>query len=471
MTELVSLADLPALPSSMDPLFTGPSAPLALPAAGIRAILRRAKSMSYHGNPQDFRTSVIVDREDGHGEYTRGRTMSPVRANSKRRSEVSRGSASPPTSPSSVETGSGDYRSLPSRVVPPPRTQPRATSSQRSPSRGRTRRRDATPYCNHLRRKNSRRHNKRSNVSRPRQHMHDQGPPLGQVELPSSSNADGHVKDVSSYITKGPFRLYDYQSPKLFRFPKLRNQLDRSWRVGDGFSGDEATPDFTPLMTCKHKRKQSRSLPAFDQLSVEADYVGNDTGAVTSSQSHIKRLHRPRGKVCATEVRELWPTRENFADSTITQNPTDATVENHSPILPLRLKPVAKSKLETRRAIPLKRMASGFEGLGKSKRRSQSHHSGNQSFSFRRILPEQKYQTIYGEYNEEGNGPCKGLGDESDEESVVFEYTYSASEFECTDSGSERLCEGNLDDLDEDMQDIVLDSQLEEVPSSSSGLG
>lgn len=88
MTELISLADLPALPSSMDPLYTGPSAPLALPAAGIRAILRRAKSMSYHGNPQDFRIGLIAGREDDHAEYTRGRTMSPVRANSKRRRSV-----------------------------------------------------------------------------------------------------------------------------------------------------------------------------------------------------------------------------------------------------------------------------------------------------------------------------------------------------------------------------------------------
>lgn len=63
------------------------------------------------------------------------------------------------------------------------------------------------------------------------------------------------------------------------------------------------------------------------------------------------------------------------------------------------------------------------------------------------------------------------MEDESEEESVVFEYTYAASELEGVDSGSERSGPDSPDDLDEDMQDIVLDSQLDEVPSSSSGLG
>ncbi|KAI8947738.1 hypothetical protein F4801DRAFT_605130 [Xylaria longipes] len=488
MTELISLADLPAIPSSMDPIYIGPSAPLALPAAEIRAILRRTKSMSYQRNPRDPRSTPTVVQKDGYVEFARSRTRSPVRANSRCKrsvapisrlgmgtrypSEVSRRTNSPPRRPGSVELGSADYREFPSRGVYRPRTQSRATSSQRSPSRGRSRRRDATPQSGHPRREKSRQHNKRSNVSRLRQHSHRRSPSLGQAEHPSRSDADGHINDVSSFITKGAFRLYNYRGPELFRFPQSRSQPEPSWRAGDGFSDDEARPGFVFLMTGKHKRKRSGSLSAFGQLSLEAeDVVGNNAGGVASSQSRLWPLHGSRGKVRNAEVKELWPTRENFAESTITQKPRNIAVESQSPTPLLNSERAAVSKPDLKRTIPLKRMASGFENLRKGKRRSQSRHSRNPSLSFTRLLPEYEDQTGDDKYDGEEDGPYERMEDESEQESVAFEYTYTTVELEGTDSGSDKLGEDSLDDLDEDMQDTVLDSEPDEVPSSSCDLG
>ncbi|KAI0459509.1 hypothetical protein F5B21DRAFT_499200 [Xylaria acuta] len=223
-------------------------------------------------------------------------------------------------------------------------------------------------------------------------------------------------------------------------------------------------------MAGKHKRKRSRSLSAFGQLSLEAeDVTRNNARGVASRQSRL--LHRPQGKVRSAEVKELWPTRENFAESTIKQKSRNIAVESHSATSPPNLERAAVSRPDMKRTIPLKRMASGFENLRKGKRRSQNGHGRNTSLSFTGLLPEYEDQAGDGEYDQEKDGPYERMEDESEQESVVFEYTYTPVELEGTDSGPEKPGEGNTDDFDEDMQDTVPDSQMDEVPSSSCDLG
>jgi hypothetical protein len=88
MAELISLTDLPSISSSINHICTSSSAPLALTAAGIHAVLRRTKSMGYRDDIKENRKSIItygkgqVDNED---ENARGRPNSLVRANSRRR--------------------------------------------------------------------------------------------------------------------------------------------------------------------------------------------------------------------------------------------------------------------------------------------------------------------------------------------------------------------------------------------------
>ncbi|KAI0856656.1 hypothetical protein F4860DRAFT_518625 [Xylaria cubensis] len=444
MAELISLTDFPSILPPIDPTYIGPSASPALPVAGIRAILRRTKSMGCDSNLQDFQRTTVSGQNDEHFV-----------------SVASHGINSPPSHLDSVEPGADDYHNLPSYASSRSHSQSEATSSQRSPSRGRTRRRDATPYPGHPRRETSRERNKGRNVSRPRKHIPSQSLPSGQVDPPSLSNANGPITDVSSYITKGVFRLYNHRGLELFRFPKSRSQQEPSWKAGDGFSDDEATPDFAFLMTGKHKRKRSRSLSAFGQLSIQAE----DAVAATSNQSCLKKSLRPRGNVCSTTVGEVWPTRENFAESTINRKPRNITAENHGFTSPLNLERVTVSKSDARQVVPLKRMASGFENLGKGKRRFQSNQDQNPSISFTRFLPEYEDQTGDGEDEEADD---EQMEDGCQYESDVFEYAYTPAEVE---GGSEKLEEDSPDNFYEDMQDIVPDSQMDEVPPSSCDLG
>ncbi|TRX96967.1 hypothetical protein FHL15_002273 [Xylaria flabelliformis] len=443
MAELISLTDFPSILPPIDPIYIGLSASPALPTAGIRAILRRTKSMGCDSNLQDFQRTVVLGQSDEQVRYPRGRTKSPVYV--------------------FHLDSTDDYQNSSSCAISRSRSQSETTSSQRSPSRGRTRRRDATPYPCHPRREKSREHNKGRNVSRPRKHIPSQSPPSGQVDLSSPSNANGPIPDVSSYITKGVFRLYNYRGPELFRFPKSRSQPEPSWRAGDGFSDDEATPNFVFLMTGKHKRKRSRSLSAFGQLSIQAE---NDVEA-TSGQACLKKSHRSRGKVRSTIVREVWPTRENFAESTINRKPRNITAESHGFTSPLNSERETVSKSDMKQVVPLKRMASGFENLGKGKRRFQSNQDENPPMLFTRFLPEYEDQTGDGEYEEEGDQQDAQMEDECQYESDVFEYAYTPAEVE---GGFQKLDENSPDNFYEDMQDTVPDSQME-VPSSSCGLG
>ncbi|KAI1746941.1 hypothetical protein F4782DRAFT_552838 [Xylaria castorea] len=419
MTELISLADLLPILPSIDPIYIGPSAPLALPAAGIRAILRRTKSMGCHSNLQDFQRTAVSSQNDEHVEYARGRTKSPARATIEIFHLVA-------------------YLAL----VPNLEKHPAREALQ-----------GVEPEYVMLRRILAIQDEKKiDNTTR-------------EATLRDHEN-------ISSYITKGAFRLCNHRGPELFRFPKSRSQPEPSWRVGDGFSDDEATPDFAFLATGKHKRKRSRSPSAFGQLSIEAEnIVGNSVEGATSSQSCLRRLHRPRGKAPNAELKEVWPIRENFAESTINQKRRYIAIKSHGSTLRLNLERTAVPNQDVKRTIPLKRMASGFENLGKGKRRSQSNHRRNPSFSFPRLMPEYEDQAGDGEYDEEEDGPYEQKENESEQGSDFFEYTYTPEELEGIGSGSEKPGEDNADDLDEDMQDTVSDSQTDEVPSSSRDLG
>ncbi|KAI1734019.1 hypothetical protein F4680DRAFT_454394 [Xylaria scruposa] len=218
-------------------------------------------------------------------------------------------------------------------------------------------------------------------------------------------------------------------------------------------------------MTGKHKRKRSRSLSAFGQLSIQAENIAGTGAAAASSQSYLRQSHRSWGKVRSTRVKEVWPTRENFAESTINKKPRNIATESHGSTTLLNSERAALSKSGMKQIVPLKRMASDFENLGKGKRRFQSNQDKNQSITFARILPEYEDQASDCEYEEEDDGQYERMEDESQYESDIFEYAYTP-----TEGSSERLGEDSPDNFDKDMQNIVSDSQEDEVPSSSCDL-
>ncbi|KAJ2981015.1 hypothetical protein NUW58_g6793 [Xylaria curta] len=276
---------------------------------------------------------------------------------------------------------------------------------------------------------------------------------------------------MPSYITRGIFRLYNNPGPQAFRFPKSRSQPGAAWRAGDGFSDDEATPDFMFHMTGKHRRKRSRSLSAFRELSLEVDDVAEDTAArVAHSQRRKRRSKVLQGVPHDTVMKDLWPTKENFAESLLIQRPRIMVKESieSTPLISSKSAPTVAA--EMRQTIPLKRLASDFENLGKRKCRSWSTHRGQPSSSSTRASWKHDHQVSNGNCMEEGNDPYEQAGDESEQErDAGYGYSQLLAESECGDSGSEALSEDDLsdqDDQDEHMQNTVLDSQPDEVQLS-----
>ncbi|KAI1291496.1 hypothetical protein F5Y03DRAFT_403241 [Xylaria venustula] len=450
MADLLPLGDDITIPSSLDPIYTGEAAPLGDTIGEISRILRRVKSVGHQSRSQDCRYPLAPGGSDGQDEHARARTGSPVRANSKRRSRVIRRVPSTLSfSQFCSELDSRDRNNLPRGLYYPP-IQHAPVPNQRSLSRGRRWLRDDTPHPGASTRDKDRQR-ERSNVSRGRQYTRRETTP-GQAgyTLPFAET-DNVVIDSSPYIVKGGFRLYNYQQAREFKFPKSKVQLEPAWYAGDGFSGDEASPQSAFSTAHKGKRRRSRSLSTFGQLSLETESsIDRKLEGVASSQPYLRGSHRLRGQ--ASEMaKEVWPTRENFMDSSLDKQPINAVNEDHSTAEPMPLpnpQTPPSSRLEMGPGMPRKRRASDFENFGKRRRRSASRQSKG---------PPMLYA---------GGSPVLGslFGDEEDEEdrSEFYEGAYM--------NASPILGTQLIDDEDEDERTQLYEGvSNEEMQQSEAG--
>lgn len=256
----------------------------------------------------------------------------------------------------------------------------------------------------------------------------------------SSCNDD----DATSHSTKGIFWLPQFRGPEELRFPESRSQPESSWALGDGFSGDEAQPEFMFLMTGRRKRKRSRSLSALGQLTLEPANasIGDEVGSALGRSSN-KRRQVLQVKDRRSEVRDLWPTRENFAEGLVSKRTEDKTPEKHTTIQPTP-PGTASTSGNIRPAVPRKRQPSAFWNFGRSKQRSQSRAGVDftSSSAMNRLLHEESM----------------GLTDDTEEESEEQVTTDG-------DSDSEWLAQEESDDQDNadvDMQDTITYRRLDD---------
>ncbi|KAF2967396.1 hypothetical protein GQX73_g6218 [Xylaria multiplex] len=456
MSELLSLIDVPAIPSTMDSIYTSSSDPLTLTAASLHKILRRTRSGGYPSSFQGFRKLVTPDKSEyesggeseeenedesedeswDEGEYARSRTNSPVRANSKRR----RSAAGTPYPGLAVESHAIDtvrpvmYLALRCGIEPH-----RAIVVRREAERG-----DVT--------------------------IDLMLAVLDEAKVASMiSGVAVTIKGASPYITKGAFRLSSDTRLEEFRFPKYRSQPEPTWRPGDGFSDDEAKLDSVFPMKGKRKRKWPRPHSALGQLSLETENTGYDSVAgVTPSWPRSIGSHGSEGRAHRTEVRELWPTRENFMESPIVKQlrktgAKKSSIVGSTPSLNLGF--MTLSKPQMKQAVPRKRQASDFENFGKRKGKPRSCH--------RTVLQGHGPDINDEENMKERNGMYEQPGDESERESVADEELGDTRTAMCSlegsDNGSVILGESISDGEDEGMQNTVPDSQSDE--ESSRGLG
>lgn len=168
------------------------------------------------------------------------------------------------------------------------------------------------------------------------------------------------------------------RNPELdeFRYPAHGHESGLVWRPGDGFTRDEAKPDFVFHMTGKHKRRLPRTLPGMKSLPVQngsaISLSGDDSSQykyrridLYSEFQSVKLLHR-RTK------QEVWPTYEDFFDSTLPTRTVQPVLVDDAYLAPL-FSPFKVSPAETKYAtsvtsrgnVQLKREFLDFQNFGR----------------------------------------------------------------------------------------------------------
>ncbi|KAI0165599.1 hypothetical protein GGR57DRAFT_127705 [Xylariaceae sp. FL1272] len=393
--------------------------PLPHVAPGLNAMPRRTQSMPQQSELDTVLENVFGDH-DGRDELLRDRPPSPIRANSKRRRSVisqvgessrkrqsisrfeyvdlgsgSSGGHSRCTSRSdhSFEEGGshaehGDvshHLHSFTRDGSHVQSRSREQSSDREPSRGRTRRRKISLIAEDIRHTDS-----SHGINLQQSASNRRG--LGRYSPTSYSNSNmkygvlsqavDPAPDLQSstvrkgaYLTKGNFRLRNQDLTK-FYYPKSQSSPEPAWYAGDGFTASEAKPELLLRIPGKLRGKSSRLLPALGQLVLEQD------SASEHGQSSVT-LTRPRSKPLAKphyfDAEEDWPTKQVFYE--VDQQSNKRSKPNIARKRSLMLEeeprhPVLSQKSDPKNNPILlrKRQRSHFEKFGRRQRRLDSGH-------------------------------------------------------------------------------------------------
>ncbi|CAJ2513898.1 Uu.00g020170.m01.CDS01 [Anthostomella pinea] len=153
-----------------------------------------------------------------------------------------------------------------------------------------------------------------------------------------------------------------------FHLPVSNSQPEPVWRPGDGFSGDEAKPDFLFLMTGKRKRQRSRSLSSMGSLDFEAEAPKKNAGASAIDRPRVQHLTEHRLKRRRGVVKDVWPTIENFTEDTISPVSEQTLLERQkiirSTVTP-EPTPISIPKPAIKIAPSRRRYATDFENFGR----------------------------------------------------------------------------------------------------------
>lgn len=118
----------------------------------------------------------------------------------------------------------------------------------------------------------------------------------------------------TNFIVKGRFLV---SAPiNSYRFP-VKRETGPLWQSGDGFSDDEAVPDFLFYATGHKKRAKQTSLPGFGTLPL-LPISDEDSTGIRNSQKRQK-VEQAGYVQLATKLcegaKDPWPTFENFVES------------------------------------------------------------------------------------------------------------------------------------------------------------
>ncbi|KAI1386678.1 uncharacterized protein F4822DRAFT_444992 [Hypoxylon trugodes] len=484
---IARLSEIPNMPSSADPISSGSTNYQPLSSARIASLLPdRTESRNFDGGIDSGGNEAA--RPDSHGR--RGRSVTPVRANVKRKRSV----ASAPgdttgqllrrSSSTASVTGHDSNLYNNTNTKDPPRRP--NTPHQRNISRGRSSRRK-TPDTNDVETRKRRKVDGKDGRSRE--------PPSGGAEnikksfkvtkgsdalviqqLSLSSTAE-HNNEEIAYERKGAFRLKKNKRVGQFRFPKSKSQPEPLWRAGDGFTGDEARPDFVFPMARLNKQR-SRSLPGVGKLQLETENESTlEPSGLRSDRPKATNLSQLEMKRRRGPPKDVWPTRDNFTEELAVRkrNPTVPEGETIIPsTVPFRPAPSphVRETYSYNRPSTLKRKHSDFENFG------QRLRNGDKLGSMIDIQSRPQQVHHMGYYEPADGGEHEdGERDEAEEDEIVPCSVYSGelSMDEETSTGY-RESSGASPDRQSSTDESAMpaagsERELQEAKSYSDGIG
>ncbi|KAI0889230.1 uncharacterized protein GGS22DRAFT_184805 [Annulohypoxylon maeteangense] len=198
------------------------------------------------------------------------------------------------------------------------------------------------------------------------------GPAMPQLSLSGGVENDDKDNEEETYERKGAFWLKRDRGPDEFRFPKSHGHPEPLWRAGDGFSVDEARPDFTFLMTGQHKQRKPRPTSSIGELQIEPRNENEeDLRRSGVSRRKKQRLSHSEVKYRRGAVKDVWPTIENFSEE-LEVRKRNPDVPPNEKIIPSTIQPQptpvprAKDTFEYKPPpMTRKRRASDFENFGR----------------------------------------------------------------------------------------------------------
>ncbi|KAI0841269.1 hypothetical protein F5Y06DRAFT_308158 [Hypoxylon sp. FL0890] len=363
--------ELPTTSSPLDPISTNSAVSLSWTSARVATVLpERTRSPNIDGNLVSeeavVRNCIPDDR--------RGRSATPFRAQVKRRRSV----ASVP----------GDKLDPPNEAPHSPASRGNGHSNEREVPRGRTMKR-ATSYPTDIESRKRRKVNGKSRTpSKSAAEIAERiknplkatkGPErIVLAPLPLAGNSEQNENDGNlEYERKGAFRLKKRsERADEFRFPKPLSQPEPVWRAGDGFSSDEAKPDFMFLVTSTHKQRTPGSLPGIGKLELQVENADKENLHGSGvSKPKVQRPSKYEMKRHRGRVKDVWPTRGNFSEELEAQKQNTAVPENRK-IIPSTVPPQLIPEPGARETfkynpLPLRaRNRSDFEHFGQHRRES-----------------------------------------------------------------------------------------------------
>ncbi|KAK6085597.1 hypothetical protein SCUP515_00704 [Seiridium cupressi] len=156
------------------------------------------------------------------------------------------------------------------------------------------------------------------------------------ILAPRGNSSNNRQAQQKRRPTKGAFLLRQESESESdeFRIPVPRSQPGPVWRPGDGFSSDEATPDFVFYVTGQRKRRRPRSLPGLGRLSLGS--VGEKGGSIRDAKKR-QRTGQPfvsrKAKLLREAAKDTWPTYDDFMNSTLPLPPRQSPAQESSGVL------------------------------------------------------------------------------------------------------------------------------------------